>query len=96
MMVDLNQDQKQKLKRLFENQNYSKFESQIEKLGSIEDLPIYLKMGYAGSKVLNPNSKKNARGMGAQVSPELLASPWVLNSGPRPRPPSESLKNQWF
>ncbi len=58
-MVDLNQDQKQKLKRLFENQNYSKFESQIEKLGSIEDLPIYLKMGYAGSKVLNPNSKKN-------------------------------------
>ena len=59
MMVDLNQDQKQKLKRLFENQNYSKFESQIEKLGSIEDLPIYLKMGYAGSKVLNPNSKKN-------------------------------------
>ena len=59
MTVDLNQDQKKKLKRLFESQNYSKFESQIEKLGSIEDLPIYLKMGYAGSKVLNPNSKKN-------------------------------------
>ena len=59
MMVDLNQDQKKKLKRLFENKNYSKFESQLEKLGSIEDLPIYLKMGYAGSKVLNPNSKKD-------------------------------------
>ena len=58
-MVDLNQDQKKKLKRLFENQNYSKFESQVEKLGLIEDLPIYLKMGYAGSKVLNPNSKKD-------------------------------------
>ena len=59
MMVDLNQDQKKKLKRLFENKNYSKFESQLEKLGSIENLPIYLKMGYAGSKVLNPNSKKD-------------------------------------
>ena len=59
MTIDLNQDQKKKLKRLFESQNYSKFESQVEKLGSIEDLPIYLKMGYAGSKVLNPNSKKN-------------------------------------
>ena len=59
MIVDLNQDQKKKLKRLFETENYSKFESQVEKLGSIEDLPIYLKMGYAGSKVLNPNSKKN-------------------------------------
>ena len=59
MIVDLNQDQKKKLKRLFETQNYSKFESQVEKLGSIEDLPIYLRMGYAGSKVLNPNSKKD-------------------------------------
>ena len=58
-MVDLNQDQKKKLKRLFENQNYSKFESQVEKLGSIENLPIFLKMGYAGSKVLNPNSIKD-------------------------------------
>ena len=59
MTVDLNQDKKKKLKRLFESQNYSKFESQVEKLGLIEDLPVYLKMGYAGSKVLNPNSKKN-------------------------------------
>ena len=59
MTVDLNQDQKKKLKRLFETQNYSKFESQVEKLAPIEDLPTYLKMGYAGSKVLNPNSKKD-------------------------------------
>ena len=59
MIIDLNQDQKKKLKRLFENQNYSKFESEVEKLGLTEDLPIYLKMGYAGSKVLNPNSKKD-------------------------------------
>ena len=59
MIIDLNQDQKKKLKRLFESQNYSKFESHVEKLGSVEDLPIYLKMGYAGSKVLNPNSKKD-------------------------------------
>ena len=54
MIVDLNQDQKKKLKRLFEIKNYSKFETQVEKLAPIEDLPTYLKMGYAGSKVLNP------------------------------------------
>ena len=59
MTIDLNQDQKKKLKRLFETQNYSKFESQVEKLAPIEDLPTFLKMGYAGSKVLNPNSKKD-------------------------------------
>ena len=58
MINDLHKDQKIKLKRLFDKKNYSKFEAQIEKLGSIENLPTYLKMGYAGSKVLNPNSKK--------------------------------------
>ena len=58
MTIDLNKDQKIKLKRLFEEKNYTKFESQIKKLGSIENLPVYLKMGYAGSKVLNPDSKK--------------------------------------
>ena len=55
MINDLSKDQKIKLKRLFDKKNYSKFETQIEKLGSIENLPTYLKMGYAGSKVLNPN-----------------------------------------
>ena len=59
MIIDLKQDQKIILKRLFEKKNYSKFENLVEKLGSIEDLPIYLRMGYAGSKVLNPNSKKD-------------------------------------
>ncbi len=58
MIVDLNQDQKSKLRRLIENKNYSKFEAQVEKLGDFENLPTYLKMGYAGSKTLNPNSKK--------------------------------------
>ena len=58
MKVDLSKDQKIKLKRLFEKKNYSKFEKQVEKLGLIENLPTYLKMGYAGSKILNPNSKK--------------------------------------
>ncbi len=58
MTVDLNQDQKNKLRRLIENRNYSKFEAQIEKLGDFENLPTYLKMGYAGSKSLNPHSKK--------------------------------------
>ena len=59
MTIDLNRDQKTKLKRLFEQKNYSKFESFVEKLGSLDDLPKYLLMGYAGSKVLNPNSKKD-------------------------------------
>ena len=59
MTIDLNRDQKIKLKRLFEQKNYSKFESFVEKLGSLADLPKYLLMGYAGSKVLNPNSKKD-------------------------------------
>ena len=59
MTIDLNRDQKTKLKRLFEQKNYSKFESFVEKLGDLENLPDFLLMGYAGSKVLNPNSKKN-------------------------------------
>ena len=58
MTIDLNQDQKIKLKRLFESKNYSKFEAQIERLGNFEDLPIFLKMGYAGSKTINSKSKK--------------------------------------
>ena len=58
MTTDLNQDQKIALKKLFENQEYSRFEKEVEKLGKLENLPIYLMMGYAGSKVINPNSKK--------------------------------------
>ena len=59
MTIDLNQDQKLKLKTLFEKKKYSKFETEIEKLGSLENLPLFLIMGYAGSKVLNPDSKKD-------------------------------------
>ena len=59
MTIDLNQDQRLKLKTLFEKKKYSKFETEIEKLGSLENLPLFLIMGYAGSKVLNPDSKKD-------------------------------------
>ena len=58
MKNDLNKDQKIKLKQLFEKKDYSRFEIEVEKLGKIENLPPYLIMGYAGSKTLNPNSKK--------------------------------------
>ncbi len=58
MKNDLNKDQKIKLKQLFERKDYSGFEQEIEKLGKIENLPTFLIMGYAGSKTLNPNSKK--------------------------------------
>ena len=59
MKNDLNKDQKIKLKQLFEKKDYSRFEIEVEKLGKIENLPSYLIMGYAGSKTLNPSSKKN-------------------------------------
>ena len=59
MNNDLNKDQKIKLKKLFEKKDYSGFEQEVEKLGKIENLPDYLIMGYAGSKTLNPNSKKD-------------------------------------
>ena len=58
MKNDLKEDQKIKLKQLFEKKDYSNFENEIEKLGKVENLPDYLIMGYAGSKALNPNSKK--------------------------------------
>ena len=58
MTIDLNRDQKTKLKRLFEQKNFSKFESHVEKLGDLDNLPKYLLMAYAGSKVMNPVSKK--------------------------------------
>ena len=58
MTIDLNRDQKNKLKRLFEQKNYSKFELLVEKIGDLNNLPNYLLMAYAGSKVMNPASKK--------------------------------------
>ena len=76
MTVDLNRDQKIKLKRLFEQKNYSKFESFVEKLGSLDDLPKYLLMGYASSKVLNSNSKNTASAGSAVAAP--LSSPNLM------------------
>jgi protein O-GlcNAc transferase len=58
MVIDLNQDQKKKLKELIINKRYSEFEFEVEQLGKLEQLPIFLIQGYAGSKVLNPLSKK--------------------------------------
>jgi protein O-GlcNAc transferase len=47
------------LKNLFFKKEYSKFEKKIESFGNLGSLPDYLLMGYAGSKISNPNSKKN-------------------------------------
>jgi protein O-GlcNAc transferase len=58
MAIDLNQDQKKKLKELFLNKRYSEFEFEVEKLGKLEQIPFFLIQGYAESKVLNPLSKK--------------------------------------
>ena len=57
-MIRLNDNQKIKLKKLYESKDYSSFEYEIELLGNFNDLPEFLKIGYAGSKVLNLNSKK--------------------------------------
>jgi len=47
------------LKNLFLKKEYSKFEKKIESFGNLGSLPDYLLMGYAGSKISNPDSKKN-------------------------------------
>jgi len=57
-MIRLSDNQKIKLKTFYENKEYSNFEIEVESLGDFNDLPEFLKVGYAGSKVLNPNSKK--------------------------------------
>jgi len=46
------------LKNLFLKKKYSKFEKKIESFGDLSSLPDYLLMGYAGSKISNPDSKK--------------------------------------
>ena len=46
------------LKNLFLKKEYSKFEKKIESFGNLSSLPDYLLMGYAGSKISNPDSKK--------------------------------------
>ena len=57
-MIRLTDNQKIKLKNFFQNKKYSSFEKEVEKLGNFDDLPEFLRAGYAGSKVLNPNSKR--------------------------------------
>ena len=57
-MIRLNDNQKIKLKKLYLNKEYSKFQLEIEKLGDLESLPDFLKLGYAGSLVINNLSKK--------------------------------------
>ena len=55
-MIRLSDNQKIRLKTFYENKEYSNFETEVEALGNFNDLPVFLKTGYAGSKVLNPNS----------------------------------------
>lgn len=57
-MIRLSDNQKIRLKTFYENKEYSNFETEVEALGNFNDLPVFLKTGYAGCKVLNPNSKK--------------------------------------
>ena len=57
-MIDLSEDLKKKLLKLYQSKKYSEFENLVESIGNIKELPLYLQTGYAGSKVLNPNSKQ--------------------------------------
>ena len=57
-MIRLSDNQKIRLKTFYENKEYSNFETEVEALGNFNDLPVFLKTGYAGCKVLNSNSKK--------------------------------------
>ena len=57
-MIDLKEDLKKKLLTFYQKKQYSEFENLVESLGKINELPLFLQIGYAGSKVLNPNSKK--------------------------------------
>jgi len=57
-MIRLNDNQKIKLKKLYLNKEYSKFQLEIEKLGELDSLPAFLKLGYAGSLVINNLSQK--------------------------------------
>ena len=57
-MIRLKDNQKILLKELYLNHNYSQFQLEIEKLGNLDDLPEFLKIGYAGAIVLNNQSDK--------------------------------------
>ena len=50
MTIDLNKDQKLKLKTLFEKKNYSKFESEVEKLSQYTRHSILKKISIYGEQ----------------------------------------------
>ena len=56
-MIRLTDKQKIKLKNFYLNKEYNLFEKEVENLGQFDELPEFLKAGYANSKILNPNSK---------------------------------------
>jgi len=56
-MIRLTDKQKIKLKNFYQNKEYNLFEKEVENLGQFDELPEFLKAGYANSKILNPNSK---------------------------------------
>ena len=56
-MKILTNDNKIKIKKLFEEKKYSKLEIFLENLKNLDHLPTNIQMIYAVSKALNPNSK---------------------------------------
>ena len=53
----LNNDIKNKIKKFYNQKNYSKLENLLEKLENFDELPVSFLMIYAVSKALNPKSK---------------------------------------
>jgi protein O-GlcNAc transferase len=57
-MIDLGLEFRTNLKNLYINKNFSQIEGEIESLKNLDDLPTDIKMLYAVSKSLNPQSIK--------------------------------------
>ena len=53
----LNNDIKNKIKKFYNEKNYTKLENLLEKLENFDELPVSFLMIYAVSKALNPKSK---------------------------------------
>ena len=53
----LNNEIKNKIKKFYNQKNYSKLENLLEKLENFDELPVSFLMIYAVSKALNPKSK---------------------------------------
>ena len=58
-MKVLNNDLKNKIKKFYNEKNYSKLENLLEKIENFDELPVSFLMIYAVSKALNPKSKIN-------------------------------------